>query len=1140
MVMQRREQDANEATAKIERDTEGKALREVAQYVIDNTPNASDRLIAERVRDRIAEFEKLGVKFSYTVAHVGQQAPAILQYAVGVTNRHTGERGSVVDVWVNGSDVTGRVGTTIETILHEMTHAVTAAATQLGGMRANAGTQIGRATQDLYAVSNAVIDHVNARIEAAKRGEVELSAIESAIRRRVVNAVTTPDEVLVWALTNREFQDYLESIPYKGGSMWSKFVEAVRGALGLTAKADTALSEVLRVADSLFSADAFLMKRMAWGSGQNLQVLNGDGDQTLTQGAQDADRVPSALRSSPADIARGLAASEKTITPDFVRDMTEDQQATMRKVGLIHTEKTLIGRIREILKDFGKKFIQGMFDQYAPIKELDQNAYMLARMSTASDGGLEAMMLFGTPYLDDNGALDVRVGERAGFFDVMRALLGEHDRFFAWVAGKRAVELKADGKENLLTDEDLSTLADLNAGEMADGSSRVEAYATALKELQDFNKATLDIAEKSGLIDGESRALWESEFYVPFYRVMEEGFSGPSIKSGLVGQYAFKKLKGGTENLNDLFKNTLANWSHLLSASAKNRAALASMKAAQSLGIVHVVEKGTKGAVKVMESGEQRSFVIDDPYLMDAVASLEFAGFGPAMLPFQKMKRLLTMGVTISPSFKVANLIRDTLSSIGTNPIDYNPIKNLAQGWKATNKNSQTYASMLAGGGMFRFGTTLEGERAENAKRLIQSGIKDFQILDTKEKVRSFFSKAWGKYEDIGDRAENVNRAAIYEQLRAKGVSHAEASFVARDMMDFSLQGKWAMVRFLTQVVPFMNARLQGLYKLGRASMQDKRRFAYVAGSLATVSIALMLAQGDDEDWKRRDDWDRDAYWWVKIGGIAFYIPKPFELGAIGTLAERTTEYFISDEMDGARYRRILANMFSSTFAMSPVPQLVKPLLDIYANKDAFTGRAIETMGMERLRKEDRASATTSGIARLVGGLGLPDPGQLLQGSYEALSPVQVDHLIRGYFGSIGTGAGMLTDLAFRPLAGLPELPDRGLQALPVIGRFIRDADSTSSRYVTELYEESRKIEEAHASYRDAVKRGDTSKAAELLREDGEEIRAAKRVARIKQEIGDLNRRAMKIRDNPTMPADQKQQMILRIKRMQEQLAKRV
>jgi NAD(P)-dependent dehydrogenase (short-subunit alcohol dehydrogenase family) len=98
---------------------------------------------------------------------------------------------------------------------------------------------------------------------------------------------------------------------------------------------------------------------------------------------------------------------------------------------------------------------------------------------------------------------------------------------------------------------------------------------------------------------------------------------------------------------------------------------------------------------------------------------------------------------------------------------------------------------------------------------------------------------------------------------------------MARDLMDFSMQGSFATIRFLTQVVPFFNARIQGLYKLGRAAKEDPARLGAVIGAAALMSVSLLLAFGNDDDWKKREDWDRNNYWWFKFGGTAFRIPKP-------------------------------------------------------------------------------------------------------------------------------------------------------------------------------------------------------------------------------------------------------------------------
>ena len=84
----------------------------------------------------------------------------------------------------------------------------------------------------------------------------------------------------------------------------------------------------------------------------------------------------------------------------------------------------------------------------------------------------------------------------------------------------------------------------------------------------------------------------------------------------------------------------------------------------------------------------------------------------------------------------------------------------------------------------------------------------------------------------------------------------------------------------------------------------------YMVGAVALASITLMLAYQDDDDWKAREDWDRDAWWWFKIGETAYRIPKPFEVGAMGTIAERSLE-LVDQQAAIDRLKEMLEGMFS-------------------------------------------------------------------------------------------------------------------------------------------------------------------------------------------------------------------------------------
>lgn len=810
-------------------------------------------------------------------------------------------------------------------------------------------------------------------------------------------------------------------------------------------------------------------------------------------------------------------ATAFSLVPEWVSSQPADTQEALRKAGIWHQQPTLKERVKDWSKDWQQRMKQGMVDQFDPIKNYDFKAYMLARMSKSSDAALEGVLMNGTVFLDKDGAVDVNY-EKGGFLGIMSKLQNEHDRFLAWVVGNRAERLLAEGKEHNFTAADIARLKALNQGTMPDNKSRPLLYETALNGLRRYNKSVMDMAEQAGLIDPDSRSVWEKDFYVPFYRMMEmDRTKGPTIAKGLVRQYAFKTLKGGSEVIGDPLENILKNWSHLIDASLKNQAAKESVLAAENVGAALEAPEeaarqmaktiGKKDAViHFMDKGIARYFIIDDPFLLDALQSIGFSGFqGVGMKAMQKFKHWLTLGVTISPTFRIRNIIRDSLTMIGTNPASYNVLNNIATGWKMAREGDPYYASIIAGGGVMRYGTHLEGDRAEHVKRLIEAGVEDNTILNTPEKVKAMLQQAWDWWAHIGDRSENVNRVALYKTLRDQGKSHLEASYAARDTMDFSMQGTWAAIRFLAQTVPFFNARLQGLYKLGRGAYADPQRFAYVVGAAAIASIALLLAYRDDDDWKRREDFDRESYWWFKIGDKAFRIPKPFEIGAIGTLAERAVEVMISDELTGKQFLERMSSVVTQQLSMNPIPQLVKPIIETWANKDFFTDRPIEPMGMEKLSTAQRIGPNTSGVARILGKAGL-------------VSPVQIDHLISAYFGWLGTHIVMTADLGVKPAIEAPEKAAARVDEMFVVGDFIKDLPAHESRYITHLYDQSKRVQESMADYRQALETKDAVRAKEILQDQADRLKLAKLYTSAASHLSEINRQIKTVQNGQESP----------------------
>ena len=850
------------------------------------------------------------------------------------------------------------------------------------------------------------------------------------------------------------------------------------------------------------------------------------------------------------------------------RSYTAAQEQAMRNVGF-HVEQTpLSERLRAIWQDAGKKLAQGLADQFAPVRELSKDAYALMRLSKGASGALDVLLHGGQLKLT-NGVYDFDEANTGGVLEkLLLPLGGEHHDFLRWVAANRAERLMAEDREHLFTAEDIAALKSLDTGTtdfdytLQHGQragtvtrDRTLIYPDAAKTFHEFNRNVLDMAEQSGLIDGEARQMWEHEFYVPFYRVDPEqgGVTGANVKSGVVRQQAFKALKGGREKLNtDLLDNTLMNWGHLLDAAAKNRAAKATLEAAESMGSAIPADESTarelaratgnrNGVVWFMDEGRQRFYLVEDPYLLTALNGLSFNGLrGPVMDAMGAFKRWLTIGVTASPFFKVRNLLRDSVQAIASGPLSYNPAANVAEGWKLTDPKSADYFRLMASGGTIHFGTMLEGSEAKRLQALVESGVDKATVLDSPGKVKAFYRQyvepAITAYNELGNRGEAVNRASLYKQLRAQGVGHAEATLQARDLMDFSMQGAWGTIRFLTQVVPFMNARIQGLYKLGRAAKENPARFGAVLGATAAASLMLLAMYSDDDDWKKREDWDRNNYWWFKFGGTAFRIPKPFEIGAMATLAERGAELMLDEEMTSKRFREQVLTLLSDNLSMNPIPQLVRPMLDVYANKDAFTGRPVEPEGMRNLQPQYRYNAGTSMAAR---GISTAMNAVTNQVGIDGLSPLQVDQMLRGYFGWLGSFVVTAGDVLARPLMGQPDrpAPDYWKSAT---GNMVSNLDDASSRYVTQMYDQAQEIERAYATWRALLKEGKGEEAAAFAADNGADIARYKRIEAAKRSEAKLNDYRRRIEQNQSMDADAKRQAIRIIQQQQDRIARQV
>jgi hypothetical protein len=878
--------------------------------------------------------------------------------------------------------------------------------------------------------------------------------------------------------------------------------------------------------------------------------------------------------------------------PEMERDAFDGvDEGFVSKLGDVFfpENKTIFDRIDGMRDNFFQKLAQGVADQYRTIKDYTPEGYMLARMSKTIDGALEGLLFNGQVTLTD-GALDIKQGTQ-GLFKVMEPVGKEVDRFQIWMALNRDAQLVRQGKAPSVDPKLVARVSELEKGKIGN-KSRLEVYEQVRRDMNALNKSVLNIARKQGLIDDAAYEIFSNDInYIPFYKAMEDGdVQGAATASGLARQEFSKQLKGGEKPFGDLMENTLRNWSHILSASMKNKAANVTVDAAMDMGAaypnlkvglewrdgkVYSTKSGEMagdgklkaeyttqkaGMVKTMIDGKPAYFEIVDPLLLESISSIGYMGPKSKFLDVAKdFKNILQFGVTLSPAFKVRNLFRDSISAMAVSDLKRSPFANVVNGWKASATDNPAHISALAGGAIFNFGSAYEGDQSRMIKRLLKQGVSRDSILDTDEKIKKGIADAWRKYQEWGNKSESANRMALYQQMRDRGMSHLEASFYARDLLDFSMQGSWPAFRLVAQTVPFLNARVQGLYKLGRDGIvptgrviyntatgkpieatdkQKAQQFSTVTGAVVLASMALYLMFKDDDEFKKREAWDRDNFWWFKLPGMetALRVPKPFEIGAFGTMSERVLEQIIDQGAEGKQFEESFRRMLGDTFALNPTPQVIKPLLDLYANKDSFTGAPIETAGMERLSKQERASDSTSPIAIALGGIS--NILSKVAGEKTELSPVQIDYAIKAYLGWLGGTISSTSHYAVMPFSK-SAYPDHNWTDTMSLG-FVKSLPATQSRYVTEFYQNSKQISQAYADMRHYAELGETDKVNKILEEKGDQIALAKSYDKAAKDMSRVRQAISAIRADETMSGAEKKEEIDRLKLLIGEIAQQM
>jgi hypothetical protein len=861
------------------------------------------------------------------------------------------------------------------------------------------------------------------------------------------------------------------------------------------------------------------------------------------------DQVPEILGTNlePIGPAKGILLS-RAVAPTYAPNLKEAGELAERMVG---RQKTTTQKIKANLA--GLAFRTQFVDSLAPLEKIAfgamdalkgmQMMYYLRAYGQRNNYTSKAMSQ-GVPQLVEVTRADGRIerkfvsSEGATLKDVVDILTtvkgvspdAANRLFTLYMSAIRAKRVGIDA----LNFSGNITEADLDAAmQQIKAAGLEEPFERARDKYNEYNANLLRFNIQTGYISKALGAeLLAQKDYIPFYRVRNGnvelliGKETPVRIGDLKSNPHLKELVGGEEPIFDFLTSSVQNTSMLMDAALRNMAVKNAMFELNEIKVngenaVRISKgQGSKGTVGFFLEGEEHYAVVNTEETLGIPSDLLVRGLEgiPTMLPTAVRlmgipARLLRRTIVASPVYMARQLFRDSLAATMTSGVDGLPVLNAL---RQIGKSHPLDKSGVTGGQVFT-GTS------EDMSRLLaemQSG-------------KSGWTQALTKLEAMSMEVDAAGRRAQYNSYIQQGLSEMEAEYMALDSMNFSKRGISPSMHYLSTLIPFFNAQIQGLdvlYKAftGKMPMNEKLKIQeklFVRGAmLAGMTLAYAAAMQDDEGYKNATPEQKYGNWFVYVPGVkeAVRVPIPFELGYV---FKAIPEAIVNMAMnkDGAEeaqkaFKQIALQIIPGGTSWA-IPQAVKPLIEVGLGKSFYTGQDLETAKEQRLDPGMRYRDNTSEAAKFV--------GQMLN-----ISPIKMEALINGYTGTMGLA--LLQALNFAMPATGPEAAFKRLSEQPVIGPLFQPTDAGG--IINATYDRVEEINRAKATYEKLIAENHPAQAQAYLKEHITELSLASVAGSFSKQMGELTKYETQIKASNRTP-DKKREELDRIRQLKIKFA---
>jgi hypothetical protein len=651
-----------------------------------------------------------------------------------------------------------------------------------------------------------------------------------------------------------------------------------------------------------------------------------------------------------------------------------------------------------------------------------------------------------------------------------------------------------------------------------------------------------------------AEAMLDNIDYVPFYREdqLEEGQGPQEFIKGLEVKAKEYKLKGSESAVNDVFDNMVRWTQYAINRSVRNHKALQMVDLATEINLgdekmakqVEEMDKD-KNIVRVFRDGVQELYEVADPLYMDAFTAINNVVM-PNIKFFSFMADLLRKTVVLNPLFSLAQVPSDAFSAM------------FSSGLKTP------YALSIPARAVKEFITTMAKTSATHnlLKQYGAVGVRDFNATIARQDVeiaaglkapKNVTGKVMEGLSHVAMAADNAVRQAVYEAAMAQGLSKSEAIEKAFEIINFRRRGTNKTVNVLGQTVPFfyayMSVQRVAMKTLSGTGISPQKRgealktLAYTSAAVMALSMIYAMANGGDDEYEKTPVAVRDRT--LHVPGTVIRIPLRPDFFLFPKIVAEHLYHLITDKglTDGAKFRKSLADTLGSAIlSPQPIPQAIKPIFEAGINRDFFQGRPIVGEFEQKKEAERQFNDNTSELSKILSHVPLSYSAQRNQ--FEGISPIVLDHVIRGMFGSLGGLTLYATNFMLHtdPNVERPTLSFRDAMAgLPGTSGFITRANE--SRLKNDFYELRDVVEKANNTYKDIEKRSPQG-IDDFLKDEKNMMRLGlvKDVDSVTRELSSIRNAITQISNAPkdVFTGEQKETQIKELRDMEQQMMKSI